>query len=420
MSARTMLSFSSRPCPSRSSWMPWSADSSRSSRIEPGRVEAGDLAAELAADRAAGAGDEHDALGELARDGALVQRDRVAPEEVGEVDVTDVAGRQPPADDLAERRDDERVQPGRLGRGAELAQGLRRGARDGDDDVLGTGRPGDRGEVRTRAADPQALEPGAPLGAVVVEQRHGAVGRGLVVHEVADEQPRRGPGAEHDDRGRALPACSAPLLVGAEQEPGRQLHGVRDEPGDERDGARDEDGGRRARQLEGHGGAEQRECHDPGRHREAAHLLEGASPDVPRVRADDQPEREVAHAGPDGGEEGVGDEGEVDLVLEPHPRGGDDGHEPDGAVDDTPPDHRGQSAQGRRAVHWGPFRGSTTSGSLHPTLLAPLRPPAGENTHIAPAGAGGREDSPWPCRHGHGTTGPERRAGANVVKRVGL
>ena len=135
---------------------------------------------------------------------------------------------------------------------------------------------------------------------------------------------------------------------------------------------------------------EQGQRHDPGRHREAADLLEGPALDVPRVRADDEPEGEVRQPGAGGGEEGVGDERELALVLEPHPRGGDHGHEPDGGVDDAPADHRGDAPQGGGAVHVGPFParrpvGPCTRRSWPPCghLLASIR-------RTAPSGAGVR------------------------------
>ena len=56
-----------------------------------GRAEPVDLAAQLGADRAAGAGDEHPLAGQVAGDGVDVGVELVAAEQVGEVEVADVA-----------------------------------------------------------------------------------------------------------------------------------------------------------------------------------------------------------------------------------------------------------------------------------------------------------------------------------------
>ena len=59
---------------------------------ESSRAHAGDLAAELRADRAAGAGHEHDLVREVARDRVEVDLHRLAPEEVLHLDRADLPG----------------------------------------------------------------------------------------------------------------------------------------------------------------------------------------------------------------------------------------------------------------------------------------------------------------------------------------
>ena len=56
------------------------------------RVHAGDLAAQLGADRAAGAGDEHGPAGQVAADGLDLHPHRVAPQHVLDLDVAQLAG----------------------------------------------------------------------------------------------------------------------------------------------------------------------------------------------------------------------------------------------------------------------------------------------------------------------------------------
>ena len=58
---------------------------------EPGRAHARDLAAELRADRSAGAGDEHDLAREIAGDRLEVGLDGLAPEEVLDLDGPELA-----------------------------------------------------------------------------------------------------------------------------------------------------------------------------------------------------------------------------------------------------------------------------------------------------------------------------------------
>ncbi len=50
-----------------------------------------DLSSQLRADRATGSGDEHDPVGQVAGDLADVRRDLVASEQVGDIDLPDVA-----------------------------------------------------------------------------------------------------------------------------------------------------------------------------------------------------------------------------------------------------------------------------------------------------------------------------------------
>ena len=69
---------------------------------ELARAEAGDLAAQLGADRAAGAGDQDALAGDLLGDGGHVELDRAAAEQVGDVDVAQVARGGSAADDLAD------------------------------------------------------------------------------------------------------------------------------------------------------------------------------------------------------------------------------------------------------------------------------------------------------------------------------
>ena len=82
------------------------------------RVEAGDLAAQLTTDGADGSCDQHDLSVQLLSDGRLVEPDGLAPEEVLQIDASDVAAGQGPTHEPAQRRHDERRQTGLFHRGS--------------------------------------------------------------------------------------------------------------------------------------------------------------------------------------------------------------------------------------------------------------------------------------------------------------
>ena len=78
------------------------------------RLEPHQLTAQLAADRAAGAGDEHPPAGDVLRDRDRIDVGRMPAEQVGLVDRPDV-GDAHPAEHLVDRRQHEHLESGVVG-----------------------------------------------------------------------------------------------------------------------------------------------------------------------------------------------------------------------------------------------------------------------------------------------------------------
>ena len=101
-----------------------------------GRLEPGELAAELAADRTAGTGDEHPSPGDVAGDGVGVDVGRAATEQVGLGHRADV-GDADLAEHLVHRRQHEQSQPGSAGDRVHFTDEVTVGARNRQQQVLG-------------------------------------------------------------------------------------------------------------------------------------------------------------------------------------------------------------------------------------------------------------------------------------------
>ena len=130
-----------------------------------------DLAAQLGPDRAAGAGDEHPPAGQVARDRLHVGVELVAAEQVGEVQVADVADADVVGEELGRRRQDLEVHPEVVRGVADLADQLLAGARHRQDHGADPGRADHVGQVVGRAADRHSPHPQVSLARVVVDHR---------------------------------------------------------------------------------------------------------------------------------------------------------------------------------------------------------------------------------------------------------
>ena len=160
-----------------------------------------DLAGDLGTDRSASTGDEHPAAMDEVRDRGGVGLHNRTPEQVGFVDLADVAESHTATDKLGDRRQNEHVD---VCRGTALGEvvdeaGVRAG--DGDDEGAGTGRGGDLLKVESRTADVDALKAQVLAVRGVVEERDSLVVGVRVTAGGAGDLFTRITGAEEDDRG---------------------------------------------------------------------------------------------------------------------------------------------------------------------------------------------------------------------------
>ena len=156
---------------------------------DPARAERGDLAAELRADRAAGPVDEHGRAGDVRGDRRHVELDGLAPEDVLDLHLAELAGE-------VEVAGDELVDAGhRLHGHARVAArvddplaDLARAGRDGDDDLVGpVVAPGGAGgpSVVPEHADP--VEAHVLLAGLVVDEPDRRVAELRALQHLADD-----------------------------------------------------------------------------------------------------------------------------------------------------------------------------------------------------------------------------------------
>ena len=156
---------------------------------------AGHLAAQLRADRAAGAGDEHGLARDHLGDAGFVQLHRLAAEQVFGFDATHPLDARAAVLQLAGRGHGQHLELGGRGGFDGTAALCRRGAGQGHDHVGGAGTQLRRGHVGECPQHWHATDARAALGRVVVEQaEHDPA---LLVN--SGEQPLgRFTGAQHD------------------------------------------------------------------------------------------------------------------------------------------------------------------------------------------------------------------------------
>ena len=182
---------------------------------EPGGLEAGHLARELGADRAARAG-HHDALAgqELAELG-LVEVDRLAAEQVLDLDVADPGHLDLALQDLVEAGDDPDADldlPAETDQPQDLLAG---DLGDRDDDLRDAELLDEAGQVFRRAEDAEAVDDGALLLGIVVDEAldveiHVPAALDLARREHAGPARRR---SEAWAASRPMPAWAARVLL---------------------------------------------------------------------------------------------------------------------------------------------------------------------------------------------------------------
>jgi hypothetical protein len=176
-------------------------------------AEAGYLADDLAADGAARAGDEDGLAHEVSRDGARVQADGVAPEEVFQVDLPDLGDGDVAREDLVDAGDDAVLELCLLGQVDDAADHVAGGRGDGDEDDFGGRFPGHAGKVGNGAPHLQAHVAFDALAGVVVQEGHGDHA-GLGVAQQFPDDDRAGLARPRDEGapGRSLDALGLCLL----------------------------------------------------------------------------------------------------------------------------------------------------------------------------------------------------------------
>ena len=132
---------------------------------QPRRVEVEHLARQLRADRAARARDEDRPAGEEVTEAALVHDDRVAAEEVGDLDLADRCGTKPAGNEFVERGHRACLETEPCGVLDGASHDLARRRWDRDEQPSGAGDAGDVGELAQAAEDLAAPQHLVPLGA---------------------------------------------------------------------------------------------------------------------------------------------------------------------------------------------------------------------------------------------------------------
>ena len=279
---------------------------------EVGRVEAGDLPAQLRADRAAGAGDQDPLAPQVIGDRGDVGVDRLAAEKVLGGGRADVADGDAAADELAHPGEDLDVEADIAGLVGQLPDQVGRGAGQRHQQGVGLVLVGRLGHPAPVAHDRHAHDPQVPLGGVVVEQRHRQVGARRVPQQGGDDLGPGVAGPEHEQpvdvgSGRA----AALLVIAADQIPGRTHQDEGDDPAADDDAQGDEP----VRLAQEQQRTDAR--HRAGQRRD---LVEAAEPPAAEVEAGGQPHQDLGdnRRRNQQGEPGPVDAACVEVVAEEH------------------------------------------------------------------------------------------------------
>ena len=196
---------------STSAFSEWSTSTIRSA------PSGGDLAAELRADRAAGAGDEHGRAGDVGGDRGDVELDGLASEHVLDLHLAQLAGEVEVAgDQLVDARQGLHRDAG-VAAGVDDAAGAPRPAPEGMAMITSSGRLSarSRGSSVGRAEHPDAVQAHVLLARVVVDEADRRVAEPRGLQHLPDDRagPRR-------RRRRSAPPCRARR---ADRGPGRSM-----------------------------------------------------------------------------------------------------------------------------------------------------------------------------------------------------
>ena len=158
---------------------------------DPVRLHAGDLAAQLRADRAAGAGHEHGLPGEVGADALELHLHRLAAEHVLDAHLAHLAGeRAASLEQLEHGRQRAHGYPARAALAHDSRARRARGGGDRDDHFVGLGLVEDARQVAFGVpAHAHAVDAQPPLARVVVEEADRREPELAVAHDLAQHQP---------------------------------------------------------------------------------------------------------------------------------------------------------------------------------------------------------------------------------------
>ena len=184
------------------------------------------LAAELGADGAARAGHQDPLARDVLADRGHVGGHRPASEQVADAGIPDALDLRVAGEQFPQRRDHLRDEPAALGRLGEILDDLAGLPGDRDDQDPGPGAGGDLRHLAAAAEHRNAVDPQAPLGGVIVEDRHRPVGHVGLGGQPADQLGPGFPRPEDDDLHRPGSGPPGP-------QPGREGHVPGAEHGDQ-------------------------------------------------------------------------------------------------------------------------------------------------------------------------------------------
>ena len=332
---------------------------------ELGRAEVLHLAAQLGADRSAGAGDEHALGGEIAGDRVEVGADLAAAEQVGLGQRPDVADADASVEQLVDRGQDLHLQPGVGADRRQLAHELGGRAGNGDEHRVGVLLFGEAGDVVAGSTDGHVADTQTLLARVVVDDGDGEVVALRVAQHRGDDLDRAFARADHEQSGRGVRWALAAL----EREPppvteaGHQRE--RDERGDDRHA-------RRYGMRDGHGDRGRR-SRDEHRAHERGDFLEAAEAEAADVEPFERADHELHQRDERESDRDATEVKVVERELEPQAHAEHERHPPRAEVErdakDVPlrnqsdveiPPLAAQGSHGRcmSRVDWGIFRRS--------------------------------------------------------------
>ena len=252
------------------------------------RAEPGDLAAQLGADRPAGARDHDHAIAEPLRESRIVEHDGVASDEVVELDVAQRGKRRAARDELVVGRHRQRLDArgGAQLRDTPAHRMVRR--RQRDDHLVDAVAAGPRAELGDRAEHRDAAQHAALLRRVIVEQAHHAplAAARQILREARARLARAGDEDGLTERGeRAVEAVLLPRAV-------REARARHEEDEDDRIG--DEHAARNdGLQLQHHETDRNQHCTEHGGEHDALQVGDAREAPQPAVEAERQEQRRL-------------------------------------------------------------------------------------------------------------------------------